>query len=369
MRSLLLALVFALAVVTGCQKFDPPPSPTVVGLEGGEMTTQTDAPFVIRFSEPIRGGTLKVKLAKYIQDAEGNLLDEQSPPDPEAFKESIVAAYDGSATEDEDRTYGATFDETDNSISIVLDSAFEVSQSYVAIIEPGLEDLDGHATVPRIRIPFSFKLEGGCPTAMQTGYYYFILNVDYLATQIQVFTYLEMNQDTGEWRGIFTNANRLADLNSRPGCPSCSGDTNICALVPSPTCVKPSEKQLSLDQYVDFLPEKEPPYGYYFITDGFACDQPNGTTAFGTPPFLIEVTVGTGSILVDAQNSIVSGVFRKHDDGRWRATGGLSTKCVKLNKQGVCSPSGGNWAAMSLTDDEVKAVESYGYPIPTDLAR
>jgi hypothetical protein len=365
----LLAVLLALLGLTACQEFDPPPKPRVEGLDNGVMTTAPDAPFVIQFSEPFVRSSLRVKLVKAIVDSEGNLLDEQSPPDPDAFRESTVVAFDGRAEDDEDRTYGGKFEVGESTLSIDPQNAFAVSSPYLLLIEPGLEDLEGHVTKPRVRIPFTFQLKGGGATAMPTGYYYFILNVDYLATQIQVFSYLEMDPVTGIWRSRFTNGNRLPQLNGRPGCPaSCATDTPICALVPTARCVKPSEKQTSLEQYVDFLPEEAPPNGYFFIADGFVKDETNGTTAFGTSPFLIAVTVGTGGILVNAENTRISGVFREHADGRWRATGSLSVEVVKLNGIGK-DPTKGTFEAMSLTDAEVKQVESFGIPIPTDLAK
>jgi hypothetical protein len=176
---------------------------------------------------------------------------------------------------------------------------------------------------------------------------------------------MKVDPETGIWRAIFTNANRLEALNSRPGCPSsCSSDTPVCALIPTPRCVKPSEKQTALDQYVDFLPETAPPNGYTFVVDGFARDEATGT-AYGTAPFLIEVSIGTGGILVQAENTVIVGEF-KQEAGRWKASGSLSVEVVKLNGTGS-SGTKGTFDAMSLSDAEKNDVESFGSPIPTDL--
>lgn len=356
-------------VASACQEFDPPPKASVEGLDNGVMTIAPDAPFVVNFSEPIVKNSLRVKLVKAVMDPEENLLDEQDPPDLEGFKKNTLVEFDGKAPEDEERSYGGTFDFTETRLSIDPTKAFSIATPYLFLVEPGLEDLDGHATVPRNRSPFVYQLEGGGKTALPTGYYYFLMNVDFLAVQIQVFAYMVVDPETGAWRANFTNGNRLPALNKRPGCPSsCPTDTPICALVPSPRCAKPSEKQTALEQYVDFLPETDPPNGYFFIADGFARDEANQTTAFGTAPFLIEVTVGSGGILVDAENTRISGVFRHHDDDRWRGTGSLSVEAVKLNGVGK-DPTKGTFEAMSLTADEVKTVESYGFPIPTFLEK
>lgn len=369
-----LAAAFSLCL-GACQEFDPPPKPKVEGLDNGVMTTAPDAPFVVKFSEPFVKSSLKLKLVKAVMDPEENLLDEQSPPDLEGFRENTLVAYDGASPEPdlepepEGPTYGAKFELADTTLTIDPQQAFAVSSPYLLLIEPGLEDMEGHKTKTRIRLPFTFQLQGGGNTLLPTGYYYFLLNVEYLAVQIQVYTYLGIDPETGVWRAHFTNANRLPQLNSRPGCPSnCGGETPICALLDTPHCAKPSEKQTKLEQYVDFLPESEPPNGYFFIADGFAKDEANGTTAFGTAPFLIHVTVGTGGIVVDAENTRISGVFRQHDDQRWRATGSLSVETVKLNGQGKDSTKG-TFEAMSLFPAEVEAVESFGIPIPTDLGK
>ncbi len=368
MRRTLFALVLALGLA-GCETFEPPPKPSIAGDVNGVMKTELDAPLVVDFSEPIVKSSLRIKVVKAQLDAEGNLLDEETPPKLDEFKASTLIAYQAAHPDDADLSYGGSFELTDTSLTITPDKPFAVSVPYLLLVEPGLEDAAGHATVPRIRLPFTFQLEGGGPTLLPTGYYYFLMNVDYLSTQIQAYTYMKVDPETGAWRAIFTNANRRPALNSRPGCPSsCPTDTPICALLPSPRCVKPSEKQTDLVQFTDFLPEPDPPNGYTFVADGFARDEADGTTAFGTAPFLIEVTIGTGGIKVDAENTRVAGIFRKHEDGRWRGTGSLSVETVKLNNVGA-DPTKGTFDAMSLTADEVKAVESFGYPIPTDLGQ
>lgn len=365
MRTKFFLAATVIAGLSGCETFDPPPSPSVDGLDNGIMSTEPDAPFVIEFSEPIVKSSLRTKIVPYVVDSEGNLLDEQSNPDPEKFKETTLVAFNGAAPDDPDKSYGATFELTDKKLTITREKRFDVSAGHLALFEPGLADLDGHETVPRIRIPFTYQLPGGGPTQMPTGYYYFLINVDYISTQIQAFTYMKIDPVTGVWKAIFTNGNRLEALNKRPGCPSgCSGATPVCALLPSAHCAKPSEKQTTLEQYVDFLPDKDPPNGYVFVANGVVRDEPNATTAFGTAPFLIEVTIGTGGILVQAEDTKISGIFRLHDDGRWRGTGTASVKVVKLNGIGK-DPTKGTFEAMSLTEDEVKAVESFGYPIPT----
>lgn len=366
----LLALSTSLAAL-GCEKFDPPPSVKILDNENGVMTNTPSDPLVLEISEDFERRTLKVKIVPAVFDAEGNLLDEQSPPKKQEFVDSIFAAYDGARPDDENATYGGMFELDGRRLSILPDPPLGFSAPYLALIEPGLEDLEGHATEPRKRLPFTYQLQGGGNTSLPTGYYYFLMNVDYLAVQIQVYTYMEVDPDTGIWRAIFTNGNRRPALNSRPGCPSCSGDEPICSLFPGPAkCVKPSVKQGDLFEFRDFLPEPDPPDGYVFIADGFARDEPDGSIAMGTAPFLIDIVIGTGAINVRAEGTKVTGSFVKDatDPERLIATGSLSVDVVKLNGNGA-DPTKGTFTAMNLKPEEVAEIEGFGYPIPTDLQK
>lgn len=358
---------FALLVL-GCQTFDPPPKVTIENVENGVMKTEPDAPFVLRFSEPIKRSTLKAKLVKAVLDPEGFLLDEKDPPDPAGFLANTLVAFDGADPENEDKSFGATFALSDDNLSMEVTTGFEISAPYLALVEPRLEDKDGHFTLPRQRLPFTFQLEGGGPTTLPTGYYYWLFDIEPppLQTQIQVYAYMQVDPATGQWRAIFTNGNRRPALNARPGCPSCSGETPVCALIPTPRCLKPSEKQSALGEFVDFLPEPDPPDGYTFIADGFARDEPDGRITLGTAPFLIDITIGTGNIHIEAINTKVIGAFDDDGTGRLVATGSISVDRVDLN--GIAGkPTKGEFKAMTLTAEEVAAVEAFGYKVPVDL--
>ncbi len=365
-RCLLLGAFVAPTVA--CETFDPPPEVTLSGVENATMTTTPDSPLVLRISEPFKRGTLKVKVVPAILDPDRNLLDEQSPPKLEEFKESILAAYDDARPGDENASYGAAVNVAGQTVTLTLDKPLGYSVPYFLLVEPGLEDLEGNKTVPRNRIPFTYALPGGGPTVFPTGYYYFLINVELLSTQIQTFVYMDVDPDNGVWRANFTNGNRLSPLNSRPGCPSCSGTAPVCALIPSPRCVKPSEKQLALEEFVDFLPEKDPPDGYYFIADGFARDEADGSVAMGTVPFLIDISIGTGAVRITAEQTRMTATFAQDANGRWVGTGALTSEVVKINGFGE-DPTKGTVEAMSLSQEEVDQIESFGFPIPTDLER
>ncbi len=364
---LLWSALFA-APTLGCETFDPPPSVTIVGSDNGLMSTQPSDPFVLQVSEPFDVSTLRLKIVPAILDGEENLLDEQTPPKKDEFRDKIIAAYDGARPNDENATFGATFEVEGQRVTATLDQPVGFSVPYLVLVEPGLEDSEGHATVPRGRLPFTFTLAGGGPNSLPTGYFYWLLNVDFLSTQIQTYAYMDIDPVTGNWRAKFTNGNRLAVLNSRSGCPSCGGDTPICALIPSPRCVKPSEKQIAIEEFVDFLPEPDPPDGYVFVADGFVKDEADGSIGLGTALFLIDVTIGSGNIRVQGENSKFTGSFIPSTKvpGRWQAQGSISVDKVKINGFGE-DPTKGTFEAINLSDEEVKEIESFGFPIPTDL--
>jgi hypothetical protein len=355
-----------LSSALACQTFDPPPDVEIAGNVNGVMRAGPEAPLELLFSEPYRPSSLRMKVVPATTDAEGNLLDEQRPPKPEAFAESILLAYDGARPDDETRTFGASFLRFEDRLVVEQEKSFSWAAPFMVLIEPGLEDLEGNVTLPRKRLPFTYGLTEGGPNSLPSGYYFFLMNVEYISTQIQVYAYLEIDPVSGEWRAIFTNGNRRPELNARPGCPSCSGDTPICALYPSARCAKPSEKMGALPEFRDFLPEPDPPDGYTFVADGFARDEADGTIAFGTLPFVIDITIGTGGINVRAEGTTVNGAFRQEPSGRWVASGSLGVEVVKLNNIGN-STTKGEFTAMTLDPSEVAEIEGFGFPIPTKL--
>jgi hypothetical protein len=366
------AAALVLLPASSCQTFDPAPDATLVGDTNGTMSQGPGEPLVVNLSEPVKASSIRVKCVSLAVpgalDGEGNLLDEQSPPDAQAFKDSIVFAYDGANPDDETFSYGAKVELDGTKLTIASNSTFNVSVPYLLIIEPGLEDLAGHATAVRIRMPLTYKLTGGGPTRLPSGYYYFIMNVQYLSQQLRLYADMDVDPKTGIWRGKFTAATRQTLTNTRPGCPSsCPKDKPICQLLNSalPSCVVPSDKQSDLTQFPDFLPDPNLPEGYTFSTEGFAKDEPDGTIAFGTAPFDIDIQVGAGHIEVYAKSTVINGQFveSKTEKGRFVGKGSFSVALVQLNGNGK-DPTNGDLTAMTLLDSEVKQVESYGEPIP-----
>jgi hypothetical protein len=234
----------------------------------------------------------------------------------------------------------------------------------IAIIEPGLEDLEGNATKQRTRLPFSYMLTSGGPTTLPSGHYFYLINVDYLEQQLRLDSYIEVDQTTGEWRGQFTNAIRSPLANDRAECAAlaCSAD-EICALHRTPPgCVLRSERMLGLGEVLDFVPEDDPANnGYSFPVEGYARDEVDGTIAFGTKTFDIEILISGIPIFVD--NSLIGGQLALSPEGEVSGTGGVSVEQVIVNGEDQ-GPTSGRLEARSLTPAEVAEIEGHGKAIP-----
>ena len=359
-----LPLVLCLSL-TACGFFDPPPSARIEGAVNGQLGQGPSDPLVVIFSESIQKSTLRLKVVKDAQDGEGNLLDEQEPPQVEAFQESLSLAYAGDHPQDQAVSFGASFEFSEQSsrphLTITPDSSFSLT-SYLLLVEAGLKDLAGNETGVRQRVPFGYVLKVGGTTRLPSGYYYFIFNIEFLSTQLQLFAHLDVTSDTGAWKGVFVDANRKPELNTRPGCPDCAD--MVCALLPTPSCRTPSEKQSTLDEFSDWLPDPSPPTGFRFDTDGFARDAEDGSIALATPPFDINLTIGSGEVKVRTQNTIVGGEFKELDEaGRFLASGSVGIEDVLVNEVSQ-GPTQGTFLAMNLFTSEVESIESFGTRIP-----
>lgn len=365
------ALGLALAA---CETFEPAPSARLLYDFNGTMHAAPSLPLVVQFSEPVVPSSIRLEVidvsAPGSIDADGNLLDEQNPPKLQQFKQSTLIAYDAKAPRDAGKTYGATFqlDSAETALTIEPNKPFNVSVPYMLLVEPGLESHTGHATVPRNRTPFVYELAGGGKTRLPSGYYYFLMNVDFLAQQIRTYADIQVDPSTGDWKGLFTAAVRVPALNSRPGCPSsCPATTPICQLYDKtlPSCVKPSAKQTNVNQFLDFLPQTKLPDGFTFSASGFAKDAPDGTTDFGTGKFDIDIHLGSGNVGLTAKDAQITGTFSesKSEPGRFVGSGSVSVAQVAINGNSP-TPTKGTFTATSLTPAEVKQVQSFGYPIP-----
>ena len=368
-----LALASTCAIIPGaCAEYDAPPSPQLVGENLGVMSTAPDAPLVLQFSEPVKAGSLKVKLIFAVQsegdlDTENSLLDEQDPPKTQKFRERTILAFDSSAPSNANRTFGgtSTLNGARTQLTMKPDQPLPVGTPLMVLIESGLSDEAGNETGQRIRVPIVFQAQGGGATTLPTGYYFMLMNVEPppLAQQLRFYAHIVVTPETGDWTGVFTNAARTEALNARPGCPSCEGVESICALFPSARCVRPSENLGSLDEFLDRLPQPDTP-GFKFTTSGFAKDTSAGIE-FGTPPFDIDIDIGAGAINIVAVNTVITGLFKQdeNDPDRLQLSGSLKVDKVQINGVGE-DPTQGTILGKTLSADDVAEVESFGTDIP-----
>ncbi len=369
------SLAVTCALIPGaCAEYDAPPTPQLVGENLGVMSTAPDAPLVLKFSEPIKQGSLKVKLIFAVQsegdlDGENSLLDEQEPPKTAQFKDRTILAFDSSAPSDANRTFGgkSSLNAARTQLTMEPEAPLPVGVPLMVLIEPGLSDAAGNETGQRIRVPIVFQAQGGGATTLPTGYYFMLMNVEPppLAQQLRFYAYIDVASDTGDWTGTFTNAARTEALNSRDGCPSCEGVESICALFPNARCVRPSENLGSLDEFLDRLPQPDTP-GFKFTTTGFAKDTAAGIE-FGTPAFDIDINIGAGQINIVAVNTVITGLFKPDETNpdQLQLSGSLKVDKVQINGAGE-APTQGTVLGKTLSADDVAKVESFGTEIPVN---
>ncbi|HTJ85566.1 MAG TPA: hypothetical protein VL400_27805, partial [Polyangiaceae bacterium] len=274
----IVATASAVLAAPGCETYDSPPRPSIYGLEDGALADNT-APIYLVFSEPVVTKTLRVQVVKLVTDTEGNLGDEDDDDATQLqsfFANDPVTAnnFGGKLTWSEDRT----------TARIDLDATLPIGPSLAVLIEPGLSDDEGREQKTRERLVFAYRLDctaAGAPTDFPNGTYFFIANVvKPIDTQIQLLGVLEVDPETGQFNGQFTNADRNPD-DSRCS-PPCD-ETTACRTIPIEACVPPSEKSSSDNEYPDFVPNPTPPAGYTFSVGGCVVQHDNTYTFINQP--------------------------------------------------------------------------------------
>lgn len=373
-------LTIGSAGLASCETFDPPPKASIAGAQGTFLEGSPADPLVVRFDEAFSKQSLRFKVVRGDKaldiDPEGNLPDEEGyceaqrargqcsgdAPAPCCNNEGLVqlASYDGRTGQAE----GAQVDVGDQSVTIRFAESPKIAVPYLVVVEPGLEDLDGNTSLVRQRLEFTYRAFLPGPTSLPTGPYFFLFDIapPPLQQQLRLFAWLNVDPDAGTWEGLFTDGNRTTALNDRPGCPSdCA--PNACQLYPAPACVKPSTNMGSIDEFLDFIPIKDRPVGYTFLGAGYTADLPDGTTGIGTPPFPIDIIIGSGSgVRITAVDTVIIGQISQDNTGRWRGAGSATIAKVQVNTIGE-EPTTGTLSFMSLFPEEVEEVESYGEPI------
>jgi hypothetical protein len=346
--------VLALSVVTGiaCERFEPPPTVTIEGLQGG-LLYDSKAPLVLSFGQPIDLGTLNLKVAKFDTNLEGDLGDEDDDPNTEL---TVLLQHDPL---DGDRGGHIEVDPDGATVRFVSDSALPVGPKLVVLVEPGITGTGGRVRTNRTRIPFSYAVRctaGTRAEKLQSGVYFVLLEVEQpLGTQIQLFGAIDVDPATGAFVAQFTNGDRNPD-GSR--CPSGCKDIDRCRLLPAPECVPPSLRAGTSDEYTDFVPNADPPTGYSFPVEGCAVDDGAGSGVVTAP-----ATMVVQSPPVTVEGLTMTAFFGPDAKGTVRATGSLTADTVLLgtNKLGAGK---GSMTATFIPVDKVPA----NVPRPTKSA-
>lgn len=270
-------LLLSSVLTAGCDVYDAPPTPTIVGAEDGVLE-DPKAPLLVSFAEPVDPATINVKVIRLVTDVEGNLGDEDADP---------LTDLNVLFSTDQIGDVGGTKELLENNSQLLItpNAPLPIGAKLAVLVEAGLTDLAGNTTKTRKRLTFgySFKLDCNAPSAVfQSGYYFLLADIKQpLKVQVQLWGYFDIDPMTGAVHGQCTNADRIKDPNR---CPMPCKSSEACRLLPAPACVAPSEKAGTVDEYSDYVPNQIPPTGYTFAIDGCVQDQPDGSAVFVTAP-------------------------------------------------------------------------------------
>ena len=321
------SLLLAAALSAGCEPYDGVPLVAIEGIENGALF-DNKAALTVTFSEEIDPATLKAKVAVYQTDIEGNLYDED---EDELTELQVLVAFDGSKKDPTEQVVGGTASVAKDGLRLYMrpELSYPIGTKLVLIIEPGLRDTEGDELQTREKVLFSYTVKLNCApsTDFVSGAYYFLGEVTQpIGTQVQLFSYIEVNPATGEFVGLFVNADRDRDASRcSPFGLSCT-DKEACRTLPAPACVPPSEKAGSVDEYPDYVVNYDPPAGYAFQATGCVDGQSGPQTIFVNVPVDVQVTQPAVSL----RATTLTASFAKDEDGVLRGTGGIVAENVLL---------------------------------------
>jgi hypothetical protein len=338
----------SIALLPACQEYHGPPEASLAGATNG-LLPEPKAPIVVLFSKPVDPATLKLEIAPYVVDDEGNLPDERGNT---STQNSLNALF---STDPKGGDMGgmSTLSNDGKRLTITPTAALPAGAPLVLLLEPGLSDKAGDATRVRKRIVFGYELDVKCDApsvVFPSGTYFMLAAVKQpIPTQVRLFMAIEVDPLTGAFLGQFTKADRNPDPNRCPTPCDPSGSTPVCELFPGPPkCVAKSQQAGSVDEFPDYVPAPDPPTGYSFAVKGCVVDTDAKRATFATAP----VDVGAQMPPVTLRNLTLKALFTQGDDGVLRATGSLSADDVLI---GV-TPSGvaaGDVTARSIPGDQV----------------
>jgi len=339
----LLSAALAAAMFPACERYEPPPTPAIAGLEGG-LLFDSKAPLFIDFGQPIDLATLNLKVAFLDTDLEGNLPDEDENPDTEL---RVLLAHDPI---DGDRGGSAVLEGDGSRLRFDLQSALPVGPKLVLLVEPGIKGTGGRTRINRTKIPFSYAVRctaGTRATNLQSGVYFVLLDVDQpLGTQIQLYGAIEVDESSGAFAGTFTNADRNPDQSRCLPERQCSGP-DACRRLPSVDCVVPSLKAGKPDEYPDWVPNETPPVGYSFQVEGCAVDDATGAGVVTAPARMV---VQQPPVTIEGLS--MTAFFGPGAGGAIGATGSLVADSVFLGTNRIGAGKG-SMTAVRIPDAEV----------------
>lgn len=321
-RARTLALSAAVPLLCSCAVYDPPPVPSIDRVESGVLPS--GSPLDIVFSEPIDPDTLRLSVVPLVTDFEGNLGDEDPSLTTQLATYFTHHPEKGQTGGKGELNAGAT------RFRITPEEPFPIGPQLAVLIERGLSDPQGNDTTDRTRIPFAyqFQCQGGKGTdKLPSGAYFFLFDIEKpIGVQIQILADLRVDPETGTLLAQFTSGDRNPDPDR---CPFPCDEDDVCALLPEPRCVIPSEKAASVDEYPDFVPQPDPPTGYSFTVNGCAEDAADGSIGIATEPTDLVVQ----SPPVEAIGLAINCSFTADETGTLRCAGTSGAKDVKIGGQ------------------------------------
>ena len=330
-----------LAAAPSCAVYEGAPLVTLEGVTNGYLS-DTKVPVILEFSKPVDPATVRVKIVRRVVDTEGNLGDED---DDKNTNLDVLFSTDP----EEDIGGFALLSDDHTRLTIKPKAAFAAGASLAVLIEKGLSDTAGHATLTRKQIVFSYDFGVKCDKPSEifhSGTYFFLAEVkEPIGTQVRLFTAMNVDPATGAFVGRFTNAVRNPD--PARCSPACS-DTTVCRLVPAQECVTPSQRAGTAAEFPDYIPNSTPPIGFSFQTTGCVIDQPDGTAAFITTP--VDVVVQSPSVTL--RNTQITGSFKPGPGGALEGTGSISADDVLLGVT-TSGPATGGMSAHSIPEAQV----------------
>lgn len=330
-------LAVAMLGVLGCEEYFPPPTASIEGEVGG-LLSDPSAPLVVAFSEAIDPNTLHVTVA-FDQSSTSGGADSGAPPPPPLYTYDPINGETGGM---------GALDAQNQSFTITPNAALPVGSKLVLIVQPGLAGVDGRTVNIAQQVPFSyaFQCAGGKGTALlKSGTYFFLLQVETpITTQIQLWASLDIDPKTGLFVGQFTKAKRNPAPNR---CPSPCDSTEVCRLLPSPTCVVPSTAAGSVDEFSDYIVNDTPPTGFSFTVNGCAEDGANGTVGVSTAP--ADMVVQSPAVVVGGLTMNAS--FAADATGVVRTSGSLQAQAITLGTL-LLGAGTGTATARSITTDQ-----------------